>query len=356
MLPFSTFTDHAFQLELAALLSKLDSEIINEMMLQSRKAGSNMAEMRDTASPGLVTEMLMSMLASLGRPAEVNQIQKRVRDDVLWDDSLQPWRRSAFWLTLRVAIQTTLVRSLPVQVATCEFKNFIAFLMAEIASQALSCPLSYDLTHVVLTKVARKIYKLGSTAFAFVQQRALEVGKDIQSVTMGKWQDLQAEDLCRQTTVGMRSFSGDTSLSLDNSKAYIYSVLVHSQDEGAELNQFAPRSPQWLEFSGSLPCLDSLQGSPDELVFGLAEIENWIKDHLSIWVEEHSTTPRSDDCVKLSDLAIIFFQKASKWQFCFIYPTQESRLFDRNAYIVPITWMLFLNFILQAFRFQASEC
>lgn len=48
-----------------------------------------MAEMRDTASPGLVTEMLMSMLASLGRPAEVNQTQKRVRDDVLWYDSLQ---------------------------------------------------------------------------------------------------------------------------------------------------------------------------------------------------------------------------------------------------------------------------
>lgn len=59
------------------------------MMPQSRKAGSHMAEMRDTASPGLVTEMLMSMLASLGRPAEVNQTQKRVRDDVLWYDSLQ---------------------------------------------------------------------------------------------------------------------------------------------------------------------------------------------------------------------------------------------------------------------------
>jgi len=82
-IPTSTF-DHAdFQLELAHRLGQLDVEVIQEMLPQSKKAGYQTGEFRDTAHPGLVTEMLMSILAPLGRAVKVRQIRKRIRDDVL---------------------------------------------------------------------------------------------------------------------------------------------------------------------------------------------------------------------------------------------------------------------------------
>lgn len=67
---FSTFDDALFRNELAAALSKLDVEVIDEMMPKSQKAGSKMAEIRDTSHPGLVCDMIMAILAFLGEPIQ----------------------------------------------------------------------------------------------------------------------------------------------------------------------------------------------------------------------------------------------------------------------------------------------
>ena len=75
-------------------LRKLDLETVEEMVPTATKAGKKSMEIRDTAHPCLVTEMLMALLASLGKPLPANQIHKRIRDDAVWDSALLPWRRS----------------------------------------------------------------------------------------------------------------------------------------------------------------------------------------------------------------------------------------------------------------------
>ncbi len=105
-------TDRKFCRELFNTLKRLDLEVVHEMMPKSKKANEDWSEFRDTCHPGLVSEMIMAIVEAIGSPIKTFQIQKRIRDDVIWDRSLLPWRRSTLWVTLRVAIHTTLARSM----------------------------------------------------------------------------------------------------------------------------------------------------------------------------------------------------------------------------------------------------
>lgn len=51
--------------------------------------------------------MLMTLLETLGARVGPPQLRKRIHD-VYWNDAERPWRRSAFWLVLRVRIQRIL--------------------------------------------------------------------------------------------------------------------------------------------------------------------------------------------------------------------------------------------------------
>ena len=157
--PFQVFGNESFQRELADKICRLDVEHVEEMMPKSQKAGRKNVEVRDTTNPSLVTEMLMAILASLGTPVDVQQIQKRVRDDVLWDKCLLPWRRSSFWLALRVTVQSTLAAILPNKEALAEYKNFMIFFLTEVAHQASTLNFPDEMCHLILAKIARRAFK-----------------------------------------------------------------------------------------------------------------------------------------------------------------------------------------------------
>lgn len=103
-IPLPIARDATFLHELFQVLSRLDCEIVEEMMPKSKKAGGERVEPRDTAHPGLITEMIMTAVASVGTPVRVLQIEKRCHDDALWDSAYICWRRSTMWLLLRVSI------------------------------------------------------------------------------------------------------------------------------------------------------------------------------------------------------------------------------------------------------------
>lgn len=86
--------DVTFRDAFVECLTKLNSEVIEEACPKSRKAEASVVEIRDTINPRFVTEMLTGILRGLGRPVKIVRIAKRTRDDVLWKDTLKPWRRS----------------------------------------------------------------------------------------------------------------------------------------------------------------------------------------------------------------------------------------------------------------------
>ena len=301
-IPHSVFHDHRFQQELADKLSKLDIEELQEMMPQSHKAGKRMGEIRDTTHPGLVTEMLMAILASLGKPVVCHQIQKRTRDDVLWNDCLLPWRRSALWLTVRVALQSTLIHALGSEQGTSEYKNFMISLMTEIALLASGADLSDELCHVIVAKVARRASKLGPKILSFVQDRALTICQMINYKQKRVWKAVCDQDGKRPTTVDKESFERDTALSLNNSNHYLSIILDSVRGILQTESFFAPQCHSWLGLHRGLPSLDGLHTVEDENVYILAEFETWISGCLPTWRNQRLAAPDSEDCMALAEL------------------------------------------------------
>jgi hypothetical protein len=105
--PMDTFTNECFLRELSSFLVQMDVDILDSASTTS-KAGSVVHEVRESAHPRYISELLVGILRGFGQPAVVDRITKRVGDEVLWDDAYTPWRRSPLWLILRVSLQTSL--------------------------------------------------------------------------------------------------------------------------------------------------------------------------------------------------------------------------------------------------------
>lgn len=101
----SEFDNDSFQNSLADFLEQASEVAFDQFAARAYKGDKMVVESRDTPSPALVTEMLMSFLEANGRAFPVYAVHKRVRDDVILGSSETPWRRSPYWLALRVALQ-----------------------------------------------------------------------------------------------------------------------------------------------------------------------------------------------------------------------------------------------------------
>lgn len=301
---FKVFGDENFQRELADKICRLDVEHVEEMMPKSQKAGRKNVEVRDTTNPSLVTEMLMAILASLGTPVNVQQIQKRVRDDVLCNRCLLPWRRSSFWLALRITVQSTLAAILPDKEALAEYKNFMIFFLTKIASQASTSNLSNEMCHVILAKIARRASKLGSDTQNFVQDRALRVCQALNTEQKTRWKLVCDGDGKRPTTIDRGGFERDTALSLVNSQHHIDSILKNDQAMLESKSSFVPECKEWLQFISGLPTLDIPAAAQEERIYMLAEFEAWISGFLSYWTQQRLIKPNANDCMTLATLAM----------------------------------------------------
>lgn len=313
-IPISIFQDPRFRKEVALTLEKLDAEVIDEVLPISKKAGTEVIESRDTAHPKMVTEMFMATLAAVGQPVKVRQIRKRTRDDVLWDDCLSPWRRSPLWLSIRVAIQTILTYMLPEDEvrATLLYKNFMAFLMTEVASLASIAKLPGHLCLVINAKVARRVFKLGADVANFVSGRAHLISQETRKEQDDVWSAVQVQDSKRAAILTMDlPVQSDTSLTLHSSRNYLDSILIADQGPIQNSAGFTPQYKIWLtEDYRGLPNADCFSAINEELVYVLAEFENWVAKSLPVWVSQAYTRPHNDACVAIASLAKDYYARA----------------------------------------------
>jgi hypothetical protein len=104
-----------FQQSLSAFLEQASMESIKQFSAVTYKACAPLPEIRDTADPTLITGALMTILKVDGTYQDVMSLRKRVRDTVSFNNAHKPWRRSAFYLILRVAVQRHLYKLLGVE-------------------------------------------------------------------------------------------------------------------------------------------------------------------------------------------------------------------------------------------------
>ncbi|KAL8934729.1 MAG: hypothetical protein Q9211_005078 [Gyalolechia sp. 1 TL-2023] len=288
--------DTLFCQELCAKLSKLDSETVSEMMPQSRKGGSAKDEIRDTCHPGLVTEMLMACLAAVGTPLEVLQIAKRVRDDVLWHNCLVPWRRSSFWLILRVSIQTTLAQNLEDQEAFVHYKNFMIYLLAAILKLAVQSDADVELCKINQMKIARRAAKLGDMLLPFVQKKALAIVDEVNESHEKMWREIQRRNACRGTKINTATVEEDIALTLHNCRPALDSALRKPKSNFQPPITISPSSTKWIITSyDAFPVIQQFL-PPEENIHALAEFEEWIWQSLPSWLEKTVSHPDAGHC------------------------------------------------------------
>lgn len=160
-IPLATFVDESFQDALTSFLEQASTEFVTRFAAVTHKAEATIPEIRDTSDPSLVSGLLMAMLEANGESYPAKLLRKRVRDTVAFDHARKPWRRSAYYLVLRVAIQRYLYRAFGEDVGRLYYKTIMCLLMAQLLEDVLK-RIPLEGAYFLRQKLGRRLAKLAS--------------------------------------------------------------------------------------------------------------------------------------------------------------------------------------------------
>jgi hypothetical protein len=124
----------------------------------THKAAAPLPEIRDTADPTLITGLLMTMLETLGSQHHPIFLTKHVRDTVSWKTARKPWRRSPFYLALRVFLQRHLYKMLG-DLGRLYYKSILVIFLSRLLDDT-HLHISHSHSHFLRLKLSRRLSKL----------------------------------------------------------------------------------------------------------------------------------------------------------------------------------------------------
>ena len=308
--PDETAMDPSFQRELVSFLAQMDADVLENSSASTRKDVS-----RDTTDPHFITELLTSILRGLpgSRPIAVAQVEKHIRNDILWKDASKPWRRSSLWLITRVALQTTLERNHG-QAGTTDFKAFMIFLMSSIPLYQDCTDISSDSLFCMRAKLTRRVCKLSPNLPEFVFNEVTNAVDEISFMLNARWRDLQSQyNQAPIWTPRILDIKADTQLSLLHSKGYIRNRLSRAQITASPNCLQPTESPRLFHILEDLRAFTvaNLRGIfGKEPMISLIDIETFVAKKLDQWVELHLDSASA--CGTLSDCLEFYAQSATK--------------------------------------------
>ncbi|KAI7763782.1 hypothetical protein LZL87_014121 [Fusarium oxysporum] len=259
--PFSVFNDMSFLRNLSQLLGQASYESFDLFAAKASKGGQSIAETRNSTDPALVIEMLMSLLEGLGSGSEVQSVRKKVRDDVVLGSSEVPWRRSPYWLVLRVALRCMLRELLDHKCAgtgRVYYKFILCAMLAELLKDCVE-HLHPEMTLQLRSKLCRRMAKLKADSAA-CSSSLRPLYNDLFASTSGdfgdivkyateqvslQWDDFKARVARRIPTLPRRVPDADLYMRMDNSGAFLASQL--SQKPSIPSRRISPDLPQLRE-------------------------------------------------------------------------------------------------------------
>ncbi|RSL53391.1 hypothetical protein CEP54_010421 [Fusarium duplospermum] len=239
--PLHIFNDASFQQNLSDFLEQSSTEAFDQFAARATKGGQSVVEARDCPSPALVNDMLMSLLEGLGNPTTVRQVRKRVRDDVVLDSSDVPWRRSPYWLVLRVTaarILSAMLGDIDERIGRVYYKFLICVVLANLLGESVET-LHPEMTLILQAKLCRRLAKLESENKAATGPLRLAY-EDLFSATRAffegtvdrakrevaaQWEDYKASIVRQIPLLPGRAPRDDLSLRLPNSGPILLDLL-----------------------------------------------------------------------------------------------------------------------------------
>ncbi|KKK16991.1 hypothetical protein ARAM_007246 [Aspergillus rambellii] len=235
-IPMDVFTSESFQQSLAAFLDQASGETVEKFAAKTKKAGVHNIEHRDTAAPHLITQMLMVLLESVGSQVVLPLTRKRIRDEVSWHDAYLPWRRSPFYLVVRVCVERLLYVACGPHVGRFYYKMFICMIHFHLLLDSKGV-LPLESRHFLLAKLCRRLAKLETqqekhpkeTGLVYFREAcSLHFSDGIQYAAQGieaEWSDFKRSAQKRIPILPARASDRDTRLQLPNSAALLKGML-----------------------------------------------------------------------------------------------------------------------------------
>ncbi|KAH9028432.1 hypothetical protein EDB83DRAFT_2526323 [Lactarius deliciosus] len=267
-----------FLRELASFLIQMDVDILDSAAT-AVKAGSTVREVRESAHPRYISELLVGILRGFGQPASVNRITKRMGDEILWKDAYKPWRRSPFWLVIRVALQTSLDRDV--------YKAFILFFHAHLLQICIQRDFPSETLHSMRAKMARRLSKLGPAVSDDVYRAVYDIAKETETLLQNRWSSFRAsQSVSPPWHPEELDYVRDTAITLKNSRRYLINTLCPTSHTYIQ-KQFTPSHPLRL-----VDTVDFIRFSHGRLIeavakdkrTALADFELSVERHLDSWV------------------------------------------------------------------------
>ena len=294
--------DATFREPLTDALAKLDRE---KTLKPQPTDDTEFMQDVETAHPRLVTETIMGIIRGVGENATVSGLQptsicKNVREEAMGSTS-SPWRRSALWLLLRVSIQLTMERAHQQEDSPRDiYKEFMAFFLCQTLGQATALSLPHDTLFMMLTKVSRRILKLGLSEAPWLHTADM-ILQDTRRTLETFWALVQEKDrdVLDFSALASLDFAADTDLALKTLRPYLEKVSsglpLSSDAHATEVDDHNPR----MNDKQSLPHTEFHTYNTSLLLYELADFEGWVELHLN----DHATS-RPDAHASAGDLSL----------------------------------------------------
>lgn len=272
------------------------------------RSNNSLHETRDTMHPGFVTDYLMTILEAFRESHLSMTSQKKIRDDVLWDDTLHCWRRQPFWLFCKVAILRTLLLTLPPEEAQEQYKLFMLDVVACLLRRCCEMPVDPQVLSVVHVKLSRRASKFEQRYGKSPGVHIREVSSNARAILEKVW--AQHTDMVKEPKkVALHEWADATFLILPGVREKLAQVLLPS-GPATKKQTFTPESlPRYSQDQNVLPSL--MPASTKFPMTDLVDLETWVEQNLTAWTELAVAKEVIEPCDKLEELIRNYWMRAS---------------------------------------------
>ncbi|KAL4963332.1 uncharacterized protein BDV14DRAFT_201959 [Aspergillus stella-maris] len=283
------FKDASLRGTIAKTLAKMSHQYVAGTKPMVKKAQQEHEEDRDTTDPKLVTEFFTAFLRPSATAVDSLQVHKNTREEVLWNSTRLPWRRSPLWLLIRVALQLSIRRLGESKGIDKDlYKHFMLYCMS-FALEHRSNSMSDEICYIMIAKTAGRLHKLGLSHRPAWFQYVEDAIQAASSSLSENWRQIVARDGSKSSRLDKQGlsildFEQDTFCSiptLDN-----WRVNIASRTSSSSAVTFQPEGHLDTQHGSELPWLSS-SSDPDYKIFNLAAFEKWVKLELDNWLEQH---------------------------------------------------------------------
>ncbi|KAL9108155.1 MAG: hypothetical protein Q9227_007009 [Pyrenula ochraceoflavens] len=313
----SRVRDNLFLFELERTLDKLVVETPHDAVIKTVKASHQVPEERDAILPIYVTELIMAILQANGNVATVHHCHKRVRDDVQWDDTKLPWRRSPLWLLVRVSLQWVLGRLADNEGHFYTYKAFMSFFMSRILLRSTVLEAPSETIFLMSAKVVRRLIKLDppeKTLWLGAVQASVNAAHHLLNERWSSQQQSPCLGIAENKSLLPEAFQQGLQLRASSLRNYLKNRPV-LRSASPRSQTFDPLPYRRIHLTAkALPAYE-----PHHSIhhIWLVDLESWVADSLKDWVEitlnsHHQRVPLSNGVFsKLGSLATTYHSKAS---------------------------------------------